>query len=194
MKTLEDVMLYKGLENHHCWDCAEIFCIAVITYPECTDSMIIYTWLHLGLVYVDTWHWKFPFQQQRIDNYKNSPWQSELVSIKRKRKYFMHSYSNSNVGSNIRSINSTEMFLVVGSPDQPKYLFCPCPQFLQMFVEPVPGFHTEPWERGDFPPPNFSFPPQESWPRKLISLTKSVLVCRRPQITLRGLKNHSQKA
>jgi len=30
------------------------------------------------------------------------------------------------------------MFLVVGSPDQPKYFFCPCPQFLQTFVEPVP--------------------------------------------------------
>ena len=28
-------------------------------------------------------------------------------------------------------------------------------------MEPFPGFHTEPWERGDFPP-NFSFTPQES--------------------------------
>jgi len=51
-----------------------------------------------------------------------------------------------------------------------------------------PGFHTEPWERGDFPPLTSVSPPQESWPRKLISLTESVLVCRRFQITLRGLK------
>ena len=49
--------------------------------------------------------------------------------------------------------------------------------------------------KGGFPPPNLSFPPpppkKKSWPTKLIfdiSLTKSVLVCRRSQITLRGLK------
>jgi len=50
--------------------------------------------------------------------------------------------------------------------------------------------------KGGFPPPTLCSPPppQESWPRKLISLTESVLVCRRPQITLRGLKNHSQRA
>ena len=38
------------------------------------------------------------------------------------------------------------------------------------------GFHTEPWERGDFSPPNFSSPPTPPpspriiWPRKLIFL------------------------
>jgi len=46
----------------------------------------------------------------------------------------------------------------------------------------VQGFIQNPGKRG-ISPPLTSFPP----------LTKSVLVCRRPQITLRGLKNHSQR-
>jgi len=46
------------------------------------------------------------------------------------------------------------------------------------------GFIQNPGKGGITTPPT----PKESWPRKLISSTKSVLVCRRPQITLRGLK------